>query len=98
MAVEGVHFEKKLHKELKTSRACYFWKEKNRRSTPLTFKEIDKLAKNKLKACNEKYYNIYDVYTNHVQTTRLELFKVAPRKFSLHIVEIITNYIISFDK
>ncbi|WP_341852401.1 hypothetical protein [Vibrio vulnificus] len=90
MAIRGAKYENELLKLFSEYRARYFWTYGKERSEPLTSKEVSKkLKSNTLETDKDRLV----IFRDYVQSTRLELFKIPPRKVAPHIRELVLTSI-----
>lgn len=95
LAIEGCYYEKKLFSVFSEYRACCFWKEGKIKSKPLTSKEINKRVSLKVEEFNSdtSYVGRHEIYRKFVLITRLELFKIPPRKVAPKVKDIVRDYL-----
>lgn len=95
LAIEDCCYEHKLFSVFDEYRACCFWKEGKIKSKPLTSKEINKKINLKLEELNTDYSYIgrHEIYREFVLITRLELFKIPPRKIAPKLKYIVQDYL-----
>lgn len=90
MAIKNVKYERQILSLFSEYRARYFLVYGKERSEPLTSKEVSKkLKRNTLETDKDRLV----VFRDYVQSTRLELFKIPPRKVAPHIREIVLTSI-----
>ncbi len=95
MAIRGANYEYILHSLFSDYRACYFWVYDKEKSKPLTLKESKRKVRSELTRIDLDAQNPdrIVVYRNLIQTTRLELFKIPPRKVAPNVINIVLEYL-----
>ncbi len=91
MAIEGHHHEFTLLNYFDKYRARYQWYEKGKRTEDLTYPEAWSRSIQRVRAEQGMYTEskAADVYRKHVRVTRLELFKIPPRKVGSRLKDLI---------